>query len=118
MRRRIIGLAVGALVLGVFAQPVGASHAGVIADCGSAGTFTVKAHDTGAADNPQAPAPASVTVFEEGGALSVLEFSVNGQLIFSNAGTGRANNNVEEVTCSYTTGDGVLITVTGILTAR
>jgi hypothetical protein len=115
MRRRIMALAVGALgVLGTFAQPVGASHAGAIADCGSAGTFTVKAHDNGAGF--QSPAPADVLVFEEGRTLAILEFYVNGQLSFSNAQTGRANNNLEEVTCSFTSGGGVLFTAIGILT--
>jgi hypothetical protein len=117
MRRRILGLAVGAtIVLGAFAQPVGASHAGAIADCGSGGTFTVKAHDNGAGF--QSPAPDAVLAFEEGGTLTILDFYVNGQLIFSKAETGRANNNQEEVTCSFTSGDGVLFTATGILTAR
>jgi hypothetical protein len=49
MRRGITVLTVGALVvLGTLAQPAGATHAGAIADCGSAGTFTVKAQDNGA----------------------------------------------------------------------
>jgi hypothetical protein len=115
MRRGITVLMVGALVvLGTFAQPAGATHAGAIADCGSAGTFTVTAHDNGAGF--QSPAPADVLVFEEGGTLAILEFYANGQLLFSNAQTGRANNNLEEVTCSFTTGGGVLFTAIGILT--
>jgi hypothetical protein len=48
----------------------------------------------------------------------LFSFSVNGQLIFSVAETARANNNVAEVTCSYITGAGNLITITGVLTAR
>jgi hypothetical protein len=115
MRRPIMALAVGALVvLGTFAQPAGASHAGAIADCGSAGIFTLKAHDNGAGF--QSPGPADVLVFEEGGTLTILEFYENGRLLFSNAETGRANNNLEEVTCSFTTGGGVSFVAIGILT--
>jgi len=44
--------------------------------------------------------------------------SVNNQLIYSNAETGRPHRNVAEVTCTYTSGSGVLFTATGILTAR
>jgi hypothetical protein len=117
MRRGITALTVGALVvLGTFAQPAGATHAGAIADCGSAGTFTVKAQDNGA--GVQSPAPDKVVVFEEGGTLTVLEFSINGQLVWSAAQTGRASNNVEEVTCSFRNADpGELFTATGIFTA-
>jgi hypothetical protein len=51
--------------------------------------------------------------------LTVFDFYVNGQLLFSVAQTGRANNNVEEVTCSFRNADpGELFTVTGVLTAR
>jgi hypothetical protein len=114
MRPRITALVVGALVIGTFAQPAGASHAGAIVDCGSAGTFTLRAHDNGAGF--QSPGPADVLVFEEGGTLAILEFYVNGELSFSNAETGRAHNNLEEVTCSFTSGGGVAFTAIGILT--
>jgi hypothetical protein len=115
MRRTIMALAVGALVvLGTFAQAAAASHAGAIADCGSAGTFTLKAHDNSAGF--QSPGAGDVLVFEEGGTLAILEFYANGQLLFSNAQTGRANNNLEEVTCSFTNLDGVSFTAVGILT--
>jgi hypothetical protein len=103
------------VVLGAFAQPVGASHAGAIADCGSAGTFTVRAQDNSA--DFQSPAPDKLVLFEEGRALTVLELSVDGQLIFSRAETGRTNNSRQEVTCSFTLGAGPLFTVTGILSA-
>jgi hypothetical protein len=118
MRRRITVLTVGALVgLGTLAQPAGATHDGAIADCGSAGTFTVKAQDNGA--GVQSPGPGTLVLFEEGGALTVFDFSVNGQLVFSIARTGRVMNNVEEVTCSFRNADpGELFTVTGVLTAR
>jgi hypothetical protein len=117
MRRTIIGLAVGALViLGAFAQAAGASHAGAIADCGSAGTFTLSAHDNSAGF--QSPAPADVLIFEEGGVLTILRASADGNLLFSNADTGQANNALTEVTCSFTTGGGVFYEVTGIFNPR
>jgi hypothetical protein len=116
MRRVITMLTVGTLVvLGTSAQPAAATHGGAIADCGSAGTFTVKAQDNGA--GVQSPDPGKLVLFEEGGALTVFDFYVNGQLVFSIAPTGRAKNNVEEVTCSFRNADGELFTVTGVLTA-
>jgi hypothetical protein len=117
-RRAAVGLAASALVvLGTFSQPAGATHAGAIADCGSVGTFTVKAQDNGAGS--QSPDPGKVVVFEEGGALTVLEFYVDGQLIWSAAKTGRAHNNVVETTCSFRNADpGELFTVVGVLTAK
>ena len=118
MRKAVVGLAGSALfMLGVFAQSAGATHAGATADCGSAGTFTVKAQDNGA--GTQSPDPGKVVVFEEGGALTVQRFYVNGQLIFTAAQNGAANNNVTEVTCSFRNADpGELFTVVGVLTAK
>src|SRR5215213_584720 len=117
MRRAVLGVAVSVLViLGAFPLPAGATHAGAIADCGSAGTFTVKAQDTGA--GVQFPDPGKLVLFEEGGVVTVLEFYVEGQLVWSAARTGRANNNVTEVTCSCRNADpGELFTVVGVLTA-
>ena len=117
MRRVVLGLAASALViLCAFPLPAGATHAGATADCGSAGTFTVKAQDTGA--GVQFPDPGKLVLFEEGGALTVLEFYVDGQLVWSAAQTGRANNNVTVVTCSFRNADpGELFTVVGVLTA-
>lgn len=117
MRRAVVGLAASTLViLGAFPQPAGATHAGAIVDCGSAGTFTVKAQDTGS--GVQFPDPGKLVLFEEGGALTVLEFYIEGQLVWSAAQTGRANNNVTEVTCSFRNADPrELFTVVGVLTA-
>jgi hypothetical protein len=117
MRRAVLGVAAGALVvLGASPQPAGATHAGATADCGSAGAFTVKAQDTGA--GVEFPDPGKLVLFEEGGALTVLEFYVEGELLWSAAQTGRANNNVTEVTCTFRNADpGELFTVVGVLTA-
>jgi hypothetical protein len=117
MRRAVFGLAACALViLCAFPLPAGATHAGATADCGSAGTFTVKAQDTGA--GVQFPDPGKLVLFEEGGGVTVLEFYIEGQLVWSAAQTGRANNNVSEVTCWFRNADpGELFTVVGILTA-
>jgi hypothetical protein len=117
IRRAAVGLAASAVVvLGAFPQPAGATHAGAIADCGSAGTLTVKAQDTGA--GVEFPDPGKLVLFEEGGVLTVLEFYVEEQLLWSAAPTGRANNNIDEVTCSFRNADpGELFTVVGVLTA-
>jgi hypothetical protein len=115
-KRGGITLAIATLVvLGSLAGPAVASHAGAIADCGNAGTFTVKAAENSAGF--QSPFPTSVIVFEEGGVLTVHEVSRDGQLLFTRADTGREKNNLTEITCSFTTGSDGTFTVTGILTA-
>jgi hypothetical protein len=115
-RLRTIGpFAITALfALGTFAGSAVASHAGAIANCGTAGTFTVKAANNSAGF--QSPLPSSVIVFEEGGVLTVQEISRDGQLLFTRADTGRERNNLTEVTCSFTTGFQGTFTVKGILT--
>jgi hypothetical protein len=102
------------VAVGTLAGPAVGSHAGAIADCGSAGTFTVKAADN--SGGFQSPLPTSVIVFEEGGVLTVQRISRDGQLIFDRGVTGREQNNLTEVTCSITTGSDGVFTVTGILT--
>jgi hypothetical protein len=102
------------VVLVTLAGPAAASHAGAIADCGAAGTFTVKAAENSAGF--QSPFPTSVIVFEEGGVLTAHEVSRNGQLFLSKAASGRQQNSLTEVTCSITTGSDGVFTVTGILT--
>jgi hypothetical protein len=117
LKRGRITFAIATLVvLGSVAGQAWASHAGAIASCGDAGTFTVKAADN--SGGFQSPLPTSVIVFEEGGVLTVHEISRDGQLLFTRADTGREANNLTEVTCSFTTGSQGTFTVTGILTAR
>jgi hypothetical protein len=114
-RRAITPLAITVLfALGTLAGPAVASHAGAIANCGTAGTFTVRAAENNAGF--QSPLPSSVIVFEEGGVLTVQEISRDGQLLFTRADTGRERNNLTEVTCSFTTGSQGTFTVKGILT--
>jgi hypothetical protein len=116
-KRGGITLAIATLVaLGGVAGPAVASHAGATANCGGAGTFTVKAAENSAGF--QSPFPTSVIVFEEGGVLTVHEVSRDGQLLVTRADTGRENDNLTEITCSFTTGSDGTFTVTGILTAR
>ena len=111
-----ITLAIGTLVaLGGVAGPALASHAGSIANCGSAGTFTVKAAANSAGF--ESPFPTSVIVFEEGGVLTVREISRDGQPLLTRADTGRAKDSHTEVTCTFTTDSDGTFTVTGILTA-
>jgi hypothetical protein len=104
------------VALGSVAGQASASHAGAVANCGHAGTFTVKAADNSAGF--QSPLPTSVIVFEEGGVLTVHKILHDGQLLFTRADTGLEANSLTEVTCSFTTGSQGTFTVTGILTAR
>jgi hypothetical protein len=116
MSRRTPGLFLIAMLgaLGIFTAPALGSHAGAPVDCGTAGTFTVKAAENNAGF--QSPFPTSVIVLEEGGVLTVLQISRDGQPILSRAETGRAQNNLTEVTCEITTGSDGVFTVTGFLT--
>ena len=91
-----------------------ASHAGALVDCGTAGTFTVRAAENSAGF--QSPLPTSVIVFEEGGVLTVQRISRDGQLLFTRADKGQERNSLTEVTCSIATGSDGVFTVTGILT--
>ena len=110
MSRRWITLMIfsAVMALAVFASPAGASHAGAIANCGTAGTFTVKA-TTNHADF-QSPAPDKLILFEEGGVLTVRRLYVNGQLVLTRGATVP-----HEATCTFTLGDGPTLTVIGTL---
>jgi hypothetical protein len=117
LRRAGITLGIATLVaVGSVAGPAVASHAGAIANCGSAGTFTVKASENSAGF--ESPFPTSVILFEEGGVLTVREISRDGQLLFVRAANGREQDSLTEITCSFTTGSDGTFTVTGILNAR
>jgi hypothetical protein len=117
IRRRIaIAGSVALLAVGVLAQPVAALHKGATADCGSAGILTLKAQPNGAGF--EAPPPGDVLRFEEGGTLSILVLQIDGQVVFDAAAVGRANNNIDEVTCSFELANGVPFVVTGIYTGR
>ena len=93
-----------------------ASHAGAEATCDNGGQFTIRAAENGAGF--ESPTPFTALVFEEGGVLTVHAVRVDGQLLFSHAGTGRAKNAPTEVTCSFTIGEGRFFEVTGVLTSR
>jgi hypothetical protein len=119
--RRIMMLLTVALVmvalLGVYVQPASAFHIGAEVDCGSAGTFHIKATQTGAGPGIQAPYPWTTLVFEEGGVLTVFKYVENGQVLYDRNETGREMNNLNEVTCTFfiPVREGN-IEVTGILT--
>ena len=110
MRRRVVTaiVATTAGVLCAFAPSAVASHAGATADCGTAGTFTIKAQPNNAGF--QSPAPDKVILFEEGGVLTVRQLYINGELVLTR---GAAVPN--EVTCSFTIGAGATFTVIGTL---
>ena len=119
MRRIImlttVAMIMAAMSLGAYVQPASAFHAGATVDCGSAGTFTIKATQTGAGPGIQAPYPWTTIVFEEGGVLTVFKFIENGQVLYDRNETGRAMYAANEVTCTFTFERGD-IEVTGILT--
>jgi hypothetical protein len=112
-RRAIVAIAFATVAAFAVAQSALASHAGAAVNCGSAGTFTVRAVTNSAGF--QSPTPFNAVVFEEGGVLTVQQILRNGALVFTRADTGAQSNAVTEVTCSLTTGDGDTFTVTGIL---
>jgi hypothetical protein len=93
-----------------------ASHAGAVVTCDSGGPLTLRAAENNAGF--QSPTPFTVLVFEEGGVLTVHSVRVNGNPLFSHADTGRAQNALTEVTCSFTIGAGDFFEVTGILNLR
>jgi hypothetical protein len=102
--------------IGLFVGSASASHAGALVTCDTGDTFTLRAADNRAGF--QSPGPGDVLIFEEGGVLTIFRASVNGNLLFSIAETGQANNAITEVTCSFTIGAGAFFEVTGILNTR
>jgi hypothetical protein len=83
-------------------------------------TFTIRA--TANSAGFESPNPFNVLVFEEGAVLTAQTVRVNGNLIFSHAVTGRAQNTLTETTCTFTVGSGMgagsVFEVTGILNPR
>jgi hypothetical protein len=116
IRRAATAVACAAASLGLFAGSASASHAGALATCDNGDTFTLRAAENSAGF--QSPAPDHVLLFEEGGALTVLRLSVDGNMVIDRAETGRTRNAVNEVTCSFMLGAGPFFEVTGVLTAR
>ena len=116
VRRAGILVACAVASVGLFAGSAHATHAGALVTCDNGDRFHIRAVDNGAGF--QSPKPSDVLIFQEGGVLTIFRLSVNGELQFSFAETGQANNAVEEVTCSFTIGAGAFFEVTGILNVR
>jgi hypothetical protein len=114
IRRRLalVGLVTVAWV-GLLAQPAAALHKGATADCGDAGTFTVRAQENGAGF--ESPPPSGAFLFEEGGVLTLLRIVRDGVVTFDAPATGRAKNAVDEVTCVMTLANGSVLEITGVL---
>ena len=115
--RRRLALA-GAVTLvwaGLIVQPAAALHIGAIVDCGDAGTFTIEAQPNGAGF--EAPPPSGALLFEEGGVLTLLKIVRDGVVVFDAPAVGRANNAVDEVTCTFELANGVDVEMTGVLAA-
>ena len=116
-RRASAAIVAGALAGLALAPATLASHLGATVDCGSDGTYTIRATETGNG-SWQAPGPFDILLFEEGGAFIPLEVWVNGNLRLSNAIVGREMNALTEVQCSFQIGTGQLFEVEGLLVAR
>ena len=116
IRRPATAVACATAGLGLFAGSASASHAGAIARCDNGDTFTIRAAENSAGF--QSPAPDHVLIFEEGGVLTVFSLSVNGNVVIDRVKTGQTRNSIDEVTCSFTLGDGPFLEVTGVLNAR
>jgi hypothetical protein len=100
-----------------------AGHDDEIATCTdgtTVSTFTIRAAANSAGF--ESPEPFHVLVFEEGAVLTAQTVRVNGNLLFSHAITGRAQNVLTEVTCTFTVGPGMgagsVFEITGTLSPR
>ena len=120
--RAAIAFATFAAALGLSGTAV-AGHDDEIATCTdgtTVTTFTIRA--TANSAGFESPNPFYVLVFEEGAVLTAHTVRVNGNMLFSHAVTGRANNALTEVTCTFTVGAGMgagsVFEVTGILNRR
>src|SRR5687767_4579335 len=113
IRRAATAAACAAASLGLFLGSASASQAGAVATCDNGDTFTIRAAENSAGF--QSPAPDHVVLFEEGGVLTLSRLSVAGNVVIDRAETGRTRNAVDEVTCSFTLGDGPVFEVTGVL---
>jgi hypothetical protein len=105
-----------AAAISVFAGSAYASHGGAEVTCDNGDEFTIRAAENSAGF--QSPTPFTVLLFEEGGVLTVHTVRVDGNLLFSHADTGRAQNAVTEVSCWFRIGAGAFFEVTGVLNAR
>lgn len=103
-------------IIGLLAQPAAALHGGAIADCGDAGTLTVRA--TPNAAGFESPLFNGVLLFEEGGTLSLMIVSLDGVVAWDDAAVGVTANAVEEVTCSFELANGVDVEATGVHTGH
>jgi len=112
-RRMTRSGAIAMLAAGLLVQPVAAVHIGATADCGAAGTFTIRAQPNGAGF--EAPTLGGVILFKEGGLLTPLLAYRNGAVAWSQAEVGMAANVVDEVTCTFSIASGDW-EITGVLT--
>src|SRR5215217_9625015 len=122
IHRAVIVLAACAAAFVLSASAV-AGHDDEIATCingTTVTTFTVRAAANSAGF--ESPEPFHVLVFEEGAVLTAHTVRVNGNLLFSHAVTGRAQDTLTETTCTFTVGSGMgagsVFEVTGILNTR
>ena len=114
-RSAAVALFVALVATGALALPAAALHEGAIADCGTAGTFTLRS--TPNSGGFSSPPVNSVLRFEGGGTLSIMREYRDGVLDWEpGAGVGIASNNLEEVTCTFTLANGVELAITGVYT--
>lgn len=117
--RAVIAFATCAAALGLSGTAM-AGHDDETATCTigtTVTTFTIRATPNSAGF--ESPNPFNVLVFEEGAVLTAHTVRLNGNLLFSHAVTGRAQNALTEVTCTFTVGPGMgagsVFEITGIL---
>jgi hypothetical protein len=122
IRRTVVVVALSVAAF-VFPASAVAGHDDETATCTTGTTittFTIRATSNSAGF--ESPNPFNVLVFEEGAVLTAHTVRVNGNLVFSHAVTGRAQNTLTETTCTFTVGSGMgagsVFEVTGILNTR
>src|SRR5262245_51230695 len=105
-------------VLVVGAQPAAAIHQGATLDCGSAGTFTLKATDTGAGLFPPSFFQVELLLRDghQVGTMVPFQVYVNGSLQTISTGAANAVGSQHGLsTCSFTGSDGSQVVLIGIL---
>ena len=119
-RRRMVLVALLAMAaLGLLAQPAAAIHQNATLDCGNAGTYTIKAADTGAGIFP--PSFFQVALLTQNGkkvgTLIPFEVTVNGirQDLVGAPQDDAVGSNVGFATCSFTGSNGDYVVLVGLL---
>jgi hypothetical protein len=124
IHRVAVALATCAATVGLCGTAI-AGHDDEMATCRDpngtvVGEFTIRASANSAGF--ESPNPFNVLIFEEGAVLTAHTVRLNGNVLFSHAVTGRAQNPLTDITCTFTVGPGMgagsVFDVTGTLNTR